>query len=85
MQWLRTSKYTIFLILLKFQNLWNLINVLIQFFYETIYLNVINDFKKFNGFNKIKCDIPNGTTRRWVCPNVDSMTISLDLLLPISN
>jgi hypothetical protein len=26
-QWLKTSKYTIFLILLKFENLWNLINV----------------------------------------------------------
>ncbi len=78
MQWLRTSKYRIFLILL--------INVLIQFFYEIIYLNVINDLKKFNGFNKIKCDIPNGTQAwGWVCPNVDSMTISIDLLLPISN
>jgi hypothetical protein len=29
MQWLRIAKYTVFLILLKFQNLWNLINVLI--------------------------------------------------------
>jgi hypothetical protein len=28
MQWLGTSKYTIFLIVLRFQNLWNLINVL---------------------------------------------------------
>jgi hypothetical protein len=30
MQWLGTLKYTIFFILLKFQNLWNLINVLIK-------------------------------------------------------
>jgi hypothetical protein len=30
MQWLETSKRTIFLILLKFQNLWNLINILIK-------------------------------------------------------
>jgi hypothetical protein len=57
----------------------------LELFYENIYLNVPNDFKKFNGFNKIKCDIPNGTTQGWVCPKVDSMTISIDLLLPIKN
>jgi hypothetical protein len=32
MQWLWISKYTIFLILLGFQNLWNLINVFINIF-----------------------------------------------------
>jgi hypothetical protein len=57
----------------------------LELFYETIYLNVPNDLKKFNGFNKIKCDIPSVTTQGWVCPNVESMTISFDLLLPISN
>jgi len=57
----------------------------LEFLYENIYLNVLNDLKKLNGFNKFKCDIPSGTTQGWVCPNVDSMTISFDLLLPISN
>jgi hypothetical protein len=32
--------------LLKFQNLWNLINVLTKKFYENIYLNVSYDFVK---------------------------------------
>ncbi len=53
MQWLETSKYTIFLILLKFQNLWNSINVLIKK-KENIYWNVSYDFSKFDGFKKIK-------------------------------
>jgi hypothetical protein len=43
MQWLGTSKYTILLTLLKFQNLWNLINVLIKK-NENIYLNVSYTF-----------------------------------------
>jgi hypothetical protein len=30
MQWLRTSKYAIFLILMGLKNLWNLINVFIK-------------------------------------------------------
>ncbi len=33
---IRNSKYTMFLILLKFKNLWNLINVFIKNFYEKI-------------------------------------------------
>jgi hypothetical protein len=57
----------------------------LKLFYENIYLNVLNDLKKLNGFYKIKCDILSGTTERWVCPNVESMTISIDLLLPINN
>jgi hypothetical protein len=56
MQWLETSKYKIYLILLKFQNLWNLQNVLIKKNYETIYLNVYYEFSKFDGFNKSRCD-----------------------------
>jgi hypothetical protein len=54
MQWLETSKYTIFLILLEFQNLWKLINVVIKKNYENNYLNVSYDFSKFNGSKKIK-------------------------------
>ncbi len=42
-------------------------------------------FKKFNGCNKFKRDIPSGTTQGCVCPNVGFMTVSIDLLLPISN
>jgi hypothetical protein len=53
MQWLRTSKYTIFLILLKFQNLWNLINFYL-FINENIYLIVSYDFLKFDGSSKFK-------------------------------
>jgi len=45
MQWLGTSKHTIFFILLKFQNLKNL-NVLIKKNYENIYLSVPYDFFK---------------------------------------
>jgi hypothetical protein len=47
-------KIHIFLILLKFQNLWNLINVLIKKSYENIHLSVSYDFSKFNGSKKIK-------------------------------
>ncbi len=54
--WLETSKYTIFLILLKFQNLWNFINVFILKNYENIYLNVSYDFSKFDGLKKSRCD-----------------------------
>jgi hypothetical protein len=53
MQWLGTSKHTIFFILLKFQNLENL-NVLIKKNYENIYLSVSYDFSKFDGSRKIK-------------------------------
>ncbi len=44
MQWLGKSKYTIFSILLKILNLWNLINVLTKKIYENIYLSVSYDF-----------------------------------------
>jgi hypothetical protein len=42
--------------LLNFQNLWNLINVLIEKNYENIYLSVSYDFSKFNGSKKSSCD-----------------------------
>jgi hypothetical protein len=54
MQWLGISKYTIFLILLKFQNLWNLINVFIKNNCENIYLSVFYEFLKFDGY-KVWC------------------------------
>jgi len=54
MQWLRTSKYTIFFILLKFQSLFKLINLFQIYIYENIHLNVSYDFSKFNGSKKIK-------------------------------
>jgi hypothetical protein len=54
MQCLGTSTYTIFLILLKFKNLRNLINVLIKKNYVNIYLSVSYDFSKFNESKKIK-------------------------------
>ncbi len=43
-----------FFILLKFQNLWNLINVLIKKIMKKNYLNVSYDFSKFDGSKKIK-------------------------------
>jgi hypothetical protein len=55
-QWLGTSKYTMFLIILKLQKNWNLINVLFKMFlwkYLFKYF-ILNDFSKFNGSNKIK-------------------------------
>jgi hypothetical protein len=42
MQWLQTWKYTIFMILLIFQNLWNPINVIIKNIYKNIYWNVFS-------------------------------------------
>jgi hypothetical protein len=56
MQWLETSKYKIFLILLKFHNLWNLLNVFMKTNYENIYLNVSYDFSKFDVSKKSRCD-----------------------------
>ncbi len=53
MQLLKTSKYTIFLILLRFQNLWHLINGFIKN-NENVYLSVSYDFSKFDGPKKIK-------------------------------
>ncbi len=64
MQWLGTSRYTIFLILLKLQNLWNLINVCIKKF-KNIYLNGSFDFSKFDGSKKIKVWHFSGTTQGW--------------------
>jgi hypothetical protein len=43
-----------FLILLEFQKLWDLINVFIKKNYEIFYLNVSYDFSKFDGSRKIK-------------------------------
>ncbi len=51
---IKNTKKIIFLILMKSQNLWNLINLLIKKNYENIYLSVFYDFSKFNGFKKIK-------------------------------
>jgi hypothetical protein len=48
-------KLKIFKIILKFQNLWNLINVfIIENNYENVYISISYDFSKFNGFTKIK-------------------------------
>ncbi len=67
MQWLGTSKYNIFLILLKFQNPCNQINVFIKKIMN-IYLNVSYDFQSSMGLGKSRCDIPNGNIQEWVCP-----------------
>ncbi len=53
MQWLGMSKYTILLILLRFQNLWNLIHIF-QKNYENVLLIVSYDLSKFDGSRKIK-------------------------------
>jgi hypothetical protein len=49
MQWLETSKYTIFLIIYwNFKIYGTKINVFIKKFNEKIYLNVSYDFSKFD-------------------------------------
>jgi hypothetical protein len=53
MQWWGTSKYTIFFILFRFQNLWTLINVFKKI-YENVHLSVSYEFSKFDGSKKIK-------------------------------
>jgi hypothetical protein len=53
MQWLGALKYTIFLKLLRFQNIWNLINVF-KNNNENVHLNVSYDFSKFEKPRKIK-------------------------------
>jgi hypothetical protein len=50
---IKKIKIQIFLILLKFQNLWNIINVFKKN-YENVHLNVSYDFSKFDGSKKIK-------------------------------
>jgi len=53
---IRNIKIHNILILLKFQNLRNLINVLIKKNYENIYLSVSYEFSNFDGFKKSRCD-----------------------------
>jgi hypothetical protein len=54
MQWLGKSKYSMFLISLKFQSLYNLINVFTKKNYnENPCLNGFNNFIKFDGCNKM--------------------------------
>jgi len=50
---IKKIKIQIFFILLKFQNLWNIINVFKKN-YENVHLNVSYDFSKFDGSKKIK-------------------------------
>jgi hypothetical protein len=73
MQWLGTSKYTIFLTLLKFQNLWNLINVLIKNIWKYLFKCVLYIFKSSMGPKNLRCDIPNGTTQGWVCITISTL------------
>jgi len=56
MQWLGTLKYIIFLILLGFLNLWNLIHLFIKnnLWNENVHLIVSYDFSKFDESKKIK-------------------------------
>jgi hypothetical protein len=50
---IKNKKYTISLILLSFQNLWNLINLFTEI-NENVHLNVSYDFSKFDGSKKMK-------------------------------
>jgi hypothetical protein len=63
---IRNIKIHNIFILLKFQNLWNLINVLIRKKYENIYLNVSHDFSKFDGSMQESQGNPSGTTQGYV-------------------
>jgi hypothetical protein len=62
-QLLGTSKYTILLILLKFQNLWNLINVFIKKIMKIFIEVFLMIFQNLMGPEKSKCGILNGTTQ----------------------
>ncbi len=64
---LRRSKDTIFLVLLKSQNLWNLINFLINIFLK-YYFSASYYFLKFDESKTSRCDIFNGTTQGCVQP-----------------
>jgi hypothetical protein len=68
MKWLGTSKYTIFLIFLRFQNLWNLINALKNKLWKCSFKCFLWIFKV--GPRKSSCDVVSGTTQGQDCPNV---------------
>jgi hypothetical protein len=53
-KWLRTSKFKIFFISLKFQSLYNLANVFTNFLNEDIFSIVSYVFLKLNGSSKMK-------------------------------
>jgi hypothetical protein len=67
MQSLGTFKYMVFFILLKFQNLWNLIKHIYEKKFEKNYLVIFYDFQSLIGPNKWRCDVRNVTTQGWVC------------------
>jgi hypothetical protein len=56
------------LILLRFQNLWNLINVFKQIFNENVHLSVFYDFQSLMGPKKSRRDIFISTTQGQDCP-----------------
>jgi len=62
MQWIGTSKYINFFILLRFQNLWNVIKK--NFNYEMFIKMFPMIFQSLMGLGKSRCDIPSGTTQR---------------------
>jgi hypothetical protein len=63
MQWLETLKYRILLKLLKFQNLWNLINVFIKTIIK-IFIEVFPMiFQILMGPKKSRCDVLSGITQ----------------------
>ncbi len=69
--WIGTSKFQIFFISLRFQNLYKLVNVLNKK-YETFPWSVRYIFLKFNEFKKMKCDVPRGTTESFFHQKVSS-------------
>jgi hypothetical protein len=80
MQWLRTSKYKILLILLGFQNLWNSINLFIKNNYENVHLNVSYEFHSSMGWKKSRCGVLSGTTQGWSCPLICSTYFEISKL-----
>jgi len=59
---IKNIKYAIFLILLKFQNLWNLINVFIKKLWKYL-LSVSYDFKVWWVQENQRVMVPSGTTQ----------------------
>jgi hypothetical protein len=62
-------------ILLRFQNLWNLINVFKKKIYENVHLSVSCFFQSSMNPRKSRCDIPSGTTQGWACPFTHTLNV----------
>jgi len=65
---IKNIKIIIILILLWFQNLWNLIHLFTQKIMKMFVLVFPIIFQSSMGLRKSKCDIPSGNMQGWACP-----------------